>query len=84
MALFVCVLCQPVHSFIEPSLHGLDFVLEIFLWRLGNYRHHYDQSMHGVHRTGNHMICMLPTMSNKCIADGSRQILRFSMDLIWV
>ena len=25
------VLCQPVHSCIEPSLHGLDFFLEIFL-----------------------------------------------------
>ena len=34
MALLVCVLCQPVHSCIEPSLHGLDFFLEIFLWRL--------------------------------------------------
>ena len=30
MALFVCVLCQPVHSCIEPSLHQLDFFLEIF------------------------------------------------------
>ena len=34
MALLVCVLCQPVHSCIEPSLHGVDFFLEIFLWRL--------------------------------------------------
>ena len=25
---------QIVHSCIEPSLHGLDFFLEIFLWRL--------------------------------------------------
>ena len=33
MALLVCVLCQPVHSCIEPSLHGVDFFLEIFLWR---------------------------------------------------
>ena len=33
MALLVFVLCQPVHSCIEPSLHGLDFFLEIFLWR---------------------------------------------------
>ena len=31
------VLCQPVRSCIEPSLHGLDFFLEIFLWRLYNY-----------------------------------------------
>ena len=30
MALLVCVLCQPVHSCIEPSLHMLDFFLEIF------------------------------------------------------
>ena len=28
------VLCQPVHSCIEPSLDQLDFFLEIFLWRL--------------------------------------------------
>ena len=34
MAFLVFVLCQPVHSCIEPSLHGLDFFLEIFLWRL--------------------------------------------------
>ena len=34
MARLVFVLCQPVHSCIEPSLHGLDFFLEIFLWRL--------------------------------------------------
>ena len=34
MALLVFVRCQPVHSCIEPSLHGLDFFLEIFLWRL--------------------------------------------------
>ena len=34
MALLICVLCQPVHSCIEPSLHGVDFFLEIFLWRL--------------------------------------------------
>ena len=34
MALLVCVLFQPVHSCIEPSLHGLDLFLEIFLWRL--------------------------------------------------
>ena len=34
MALLVFVLCQPVHSCIEPSQHGLDFFLEIFLWRL--------------------------------------------------
>ena len=33
MAHLVCVLCQPVHSCIEPSLHQLDFILEIFLWR---------------------------------------------------
>ena len=32
MALLVCVLCQPVHA--QPALHGLDFFLEIFLWRL--------------------------------------------------
>ena len=32
--ILVFVLCQPVHSFIEPSLHGPDFFLEIFLWRL--------------------------------------------------
>ena len=33
MALLVCVhvLCQPVWSCIKPSLHGLDFFLEIFL-----------------------------------------------------
>ena len=30
LALLVCVLCQPVHSCIERSLHGLDFFLEIF------------------------------------------------------
>ena len=34
VALLVFVLCQPVHSCIEPSLHGVDFFLEIFLWRL--------------------------------------------------
>ena len=28
------VLCQPVHSCIEPSLHELDWFFEIFLWRL--------------------------------------------------
>ena len=33
-ALLVCILCQPVHSLREPSLHQLDFFLEIFLWRL--------------------------------------------------
>ena len=27
------ILCQPVHSCIEPSLHGLELFLEIFLWR---------------------------------------------------
>ena len=27
MALLVFVLCQPVHSCIEPSLHGLDFFI---------------------------------------------------------
>ena len=32
--LHVNVLCQPMHSCIEPSLHQLDFYLEIFLWRL--------------------------------------------------
>ena len=31
MALLVCVLCQPVHSCIEPSLHGLDLNLNFFL-----------------------------------------------------
>ena len=30
MALLVYVLCQPVHSCVEPSLHQLDFLLEIF------------------------------------------------------
>ena len=30
MVLLVFVLCQPVHSCIEPSLHGVDFFLEIF------------------------------------------------------
>ena len=30
MARLVFVLCQPVYSCIEPSLHGLDFFLEIF------------------------------------------------------
>ena len=34
VALLVCILCQPVHSLHEPSLHQLDFFLEIFLWRL--------------------------------------------------
>ena len=34
MARLVFVLCHPEHSCIEPSLHGLDFFLEIFLWRL--------------------------------------------------
>ena len=34
MACLVFVLCQPVHSCIESFLHGLDFFLEIFLWRL--------------------------------------------------
>ena len=45
----VCVLCQPVHSCIEPSLHGLDFFLEIFLWRLlysPNGPMHNDQLSH--------------------------------------
>ena len=31
MACLVFVLCQPMHSSIDPSLHGLDFLLEIFL-----------------------------------------------------
>ena len=30
MVRLVFVLCQPVHSCIEPSLQGLDFFLEIF------------------------------------------------------
>ena len=34
MTFLVCVLCQPVHLCIEPSLHGVDFFLEIILWRL--------------------------------------------------
>ena len=34
MALLVCVLCQPVDSCTETSLHQLDFFLEIFSWRL--------------------------------------------------
>ena len=34
MALLGCVLCQPVHSCIETSLHQLDFFLEIFSWKL--------------------------------------------------
>ena len=37
MARLVFVLCQPVHSCIEPSLHGLDFFLEIFLWSTVGY-----------------------------------------------
>ena len=38
MALLVCVLCQPVHSCIETSLHQLDFFLEIFFYGdLSNY-----------------------------------------------
>ena len=36
MALLVFVLCQPLHSCIEPS-QGLDFFLEIFSWRLYIY-----------------------------------------------
>ena len=34
MALLVFVFCQPVHSCIEPSLHGLDFLFRNLLWRL--------------------------------------------------
>ena len=33
MALLVLGLCQQAHSCIKPSLHGLNFFLEIFLWR---------------------------------------------------
>ena len=32
--LFLYFVSQCMHSCIEPSLHGLDFFLEIFLWRL--------------------------------------------------
>ena len=31
MALLVFVLCQPVHSCIVPSIHGLDFFLVFFM-----------------------------------------------------
>ena len=34
VARLVFVLCQPEHSWIEPSLHGLDFLLEIFYGEL--------------------------------------------------
>ena len=34
VARLVFVLCQPMHSCIEPSLHGLDFFLEIFYGEL--------------------------------------------------
>ena len=34
MAYLVFVLCQRVHSCIELSLYGIDFFVEIFLWRL--------------------------------------------------
>ena len=30
----VFVLCQPVHSYIEPFLHGLDIFLDTLLWRV--------------------------------------------------
>ena len=33
-ALLVCILCKPVHSLHESSLHQLDLFLEVFLWRL--------------------------------------------------
>ena len=34
MALLIFVLCQPVHSCIEPSIHGLDFIFygDLFLF----------------------------------------------------
>ena len=35
--------CQPVHSCIEPSLHQLDFFLEILLWRVVSVRFWWNQ-----------------------------------------
>ena len=38
--LFLYFVSQCMHSCIEPSLHGVDFCLEIFLWRLSNTNLH--------------------------------------------
>ena len=51
-AVLVYVLCQPVHSCIEPSLHQLDFI-DSFLWRF--------VSIFFIEKYFNNLLCLLLT-----------------------
>ena len=65
--LLVCVLCQPVQSCIEPSLipyKGVEFFLEIFLWRLVSVLFFGHGAAHALAVDASAHVCALTNMAS--------------------